>query len=91
LQDVGLDTYEANVALGHCEDGRVYAAAAQILRGVKVDWLRLFSNNADKALQLDAYGISIAERIPTGVHLSESNVRYLSAKRDHSDHTVQLP
>lgn len=90
LQDAGLDTYEANIALGHGEDERDYTAAAQMLQAVGVRSIRLLSNNPDKALQLEELGIGVAERVPTGVHLSEANTRYLQAKRDHTSHTLDL-
>lgn len=90
LQDAGLDTYEANVALGHGEDERDYRAAAQMLLATGVDRIRLLSNNPDKAVQLDAYGVTVTERVPTGVHLSPDNARYLLAKRDHTAHTLDL-
>ncbi len=90
LQDAGLDTYEANVALGHGEDERDYAAAAQMLIAVGADRIRLLSNNPDKAAQLDWYGVTVVERVATGVHLSEANARYLALKRDHSAHTLDL-
>jgi GTP cyclohydrolase II len=91
LQDAGLDTYAANVALGHGEDERDYTAAAQMLQALRVDRIRLLSNNPDKAVQLDALGIRVADRIPTGVHVSAANIRYLTAKRDHTRHTLSLP
>lgn len=91
LQDDGLDTYEANVALGHGEDERDYTAAAQMLRAVGAERIRLLSNNPDKAVQLAAHGIAVDERVPTGVHLSAANARYLAAKRDHTAHTIDLP
>ena len=90
LQDTGLDTYEANLALGHGEDERDYRAAAQMLRAVGTDRIRLLSNNPEKAVQLDAYGVTVAERVRTGVHLSGANARYLAAKRDHTAHTLDL-
>ncbi|XVV17458.1 GTP cyclohydrolase II [Actinoplanes sp. CA-131856] len=91
LQDTGLDTYEANLALGHGEDERDYTAAAQMLHTLGADRIRLLSNNPDKAAQLGALGITIEERVPTGVHLSEANARYLATKRDHTAHTLDLP
>lgn len=91
LQDTGLDTYEANVALGHREDERDYTAAAQMLLALGADRIRLLSNNPDKALQLADHGVLIDERIPTGVHLSADNVRYLSTKATHTAHTIDLP
>lgn len=91
LQDAGLDTYEANLALGHGEDERDYTAAAQMLQAVGADRIRLLSNNPDKAAQLEALGIAVAEHVPTGVHLTSANGRYLAAKRDHTAHTLALP
>ena len=80
LQDTGLDTYEANLALGHAADERDYTAAAQMLRALGVSTLSLLSNNPDKAAQLRRLGLTVAEWVPTGLHLSESNAGYLSAK-----------
>src|SRR5215217_9550965 len=57
LQEAGMDTYEANVALGRGEDERDYRAAAQMLRALDVERIRLLSNNPDKAVQLDALGV----------------------------------
>ncbi|MDR7160065.1 GTP cyclohydrolase II RibA [Arthrobacter sp. BE255] len=90
LQDTGLDTYEANRALGHGDDERDYTAAAQMLDAVGATSVRLLTNNPDKAAQLTSLGITIAEQVPTGVHLSEANHRYLAAKRDHTAHTLDL-
>nr|WP_314845214.1 GTP cyclohydrolase II [uncultured Microbacterium sp.] len=90
LQDSGLDTYEANVALGHGEDERDYTVAAQMLQAVGVDAIRLLSNNPDKATQLESLGIRVTEHVRTGVHLSAANARYLEAKRDHTSHTLDL-
>jgi GTP cyclohydrolase II len=91
LQDAGLDTYAANRALGHGDDERDYTAAAQMLRAIGADRIRLLSNNPDKAAQLELLGVEVAERLPTGVHLSAANARYLTAKRDHTAHTLDLP
>ncbi|MHC6595020.1 GTP cyclohydrolase II RibA [Arthrobacter sp. C152] len=90
LQDLGLDTYDANLALGHGEDERDYTAAAQMLEALGATSVRLLSNNPDKAAQLAALGIGINERVPTGVHLSAANSRYLAAKRDRTGHTLDL-
>ena len=91
LQDTGLDTYQANLALGHAEDERDYTPAAQMLTALGVDAIRLLSNNPDKAGQLEALGVTVTERVPTAVHLSAANARYLAAKRDHTAHTLDLP
>ncbi|GAA1128941.1 GTP cyclohydrolase II [Nocardioides aquiterrae] len=79
LQDDGLDTYEANLALGYAADARDYTAAAQMLTALGVSRLSLLSNNPDKGSQLSAHGLSV-ELVPTAVHLSPSNARYLAAK-----------
>ena len=87
LQDTGLDTYEANLALGHAADERDYTVAAQMLRALGVSAVSLLSNNPDKAAQLTRLGVTVVTRVPTGVHLSEANAGYLSAKarNGHSD------
>ncbi|MBA2953689.1 GTP cyclohydrolase II RibA [Nocardioides sp. MAH-18] len=88
LQDEGLDTYEANRALGYAEDARDYTVAAQMLLALGVHRVALLSNNPDKAAQLTALGIDVAQRLPTAAHLSTSNGRYLAAKVRHGH---QLP
>ncbi|RLP88946.1 GTP cyclohydrolase II [Micromonospora sp. CV4] len=80
LQDAGLDTYQANVALGRGEDERDYSAAAQMLATLGVPRIRLLSNNPDKADQLTRFGVAVAERVPTGIYLSPANADYLAAK-----------
>ncbi|WP_133916838.1 GTP cyclohydrolase II [Streptomyces sp. NBC_00582] len=90
LQDQGLDTYEANAALGLPEDGRDYTAAAQMLSALGVTSLDLLSNNPDKADQLRALGIDVHDRVPTGVFTTPHNVRYLRAKVLQTQHTLPL-
>ena len=90
LQDVGLDTYEANVALGHGEDERDYTAMAQMLHAVGADRISVLTNNPDKVLQLTALGIDVAEQVPTSVHVTEANRRYLTAKVSHTAHNLNL-
>jgi GTP cyclohydrolase II len=91
LQDAGLDTYEANVALGHREDERSYLVAAQMLHALGVSRIALLSNNPDKAGQLRRFGIAVTEEVPTGVHLSAANARYLATKAASGAHTLDLP
>jgi GTP cyclohydrolase II len=91
LQDAGLDTYEANLALGHGEDERDYTVAAQMLRALGVRRVALLSNNPDKAEQLTRLGITVTERVPTAVHLTSSNAGYLAAKASHGAHTLDVP
>jgi GTP cyclohydrolase II len=90
LQDAGLDTYEANLALGYPADGRDYTVAAQMLRALGEDRVRLLSNNPDKAAQLERLGLTVSERVPTGVHRSPTNARYLAAKAHHGSHLLDL-
>ncbi|TCO49754.1 GTP cyclohydrolase II [Actinocrispum wychmicini] len=90
LQDRGLDTFEANMALGLPEDGRDYTAAAQMLTALGVDTIDLLSNNPDKADQLAAHGIVVRDHVPTGVFTTANNLSYLRAKVEHSGHTIAL-
>jgi len=87
LQDDGLDTYAANVALGLPEDSRDYTAAAQMLTALGVDEIDLLTNNPDKVEQLVAGGIRIRDKVATGVFATEGNMCYLQAKAD-SGHTI---
>ncbi|MBO0826256.1 MAG: GTP cyclohydrolase II [Streptosporangiales bacterium] len=86
LQDSGLDTYDANVALGHGTDERDYTGAAQMLHALDATRIRLLSNNPDKGAQLAGLGISIAEHIATGLHLAEANAGYLATKARRGGH-----
>jgi GTP cyclohydrolase II len=91
LQDQGLDTYEANRALGHGDDERDYTAAAQMLAAVGATTIDLLTNNPDKSASLRSLGITVREVFPTGVHASAANIRYLAAKVAHTEHTIALP
>jgi GTP cyclohydrolase II len=88
LQDAGLDTYEANVALGFAEDVRDYAVAAQMLAALGVQRLDLLTNNPDKVAQLEAAGTEVERVVPTAVHLTSVNRRYLAAKAWHGRHSL---
>jgi GTP cyclohydrolase II len=91
LQDGGLDTYEANLALGYAADGRDYTVAAQMLTALGIDRLALLSNNPDKAAQLTSLGLEVTTRVATAVHLSAANARYLATKAGRGAHTLTLP
>jgi GTP cyclohydrolase II len=91
LQDAGLDTYEANLALGHREDERNYLVAAQMLKALGVSEIALLSNNPDKALQLRRFGVHVAARVPTGLYLSDTNARYLATKATRGAHMLDIP
>ncbi|MFE4666050.1 GTP cyclohydrolase II [Streptomyces sp. NPDC056716] len=90
LQDQGLDTYEANAALDLPEDARDYTVAAQMLGALGITGLDLLSNNPDKAAQLRGLGVTIHDRVPTGVFSTAHNVRYLRAKVLRTSHTLPL-
>ncbi len=90
LQDAGLDTYEANLALGFGEDERDYTSAVQMLQALGVDRLDLLSNNPDKAAQLEAAGLRVERRVHTALHLSPVNGDYLAAKA-RGGHVLHLP
>ena len=80
LQDTGLDTFDANLALGYPEDARDYTVAAQMLEALGVDEIRLLTNNPDKSAQLTRLGIRIREQVPMTVHVTPTNRAYLAAK-----------
>jgi GTP cyclohydrolase II len=91
LQEQGLDTYEANRALGHGDDERDYTAAVEMLAALDVTRLDLLTNNPDKPAALRSRSIEVREVVPTQVYASAANVRYLQAKVDHTRHTLDLP
>jgi len=81
LQDAGLDTVEANIALGRRVDARDYHIPAQILADLGTREVRLLTNNPDKVAQLRSYGITVAERIPIIASPQPERADYLEAKR----------
>ncbi|MDF2656239.1 MAG: bifunctional 3,4-dihydroxy-2-butanone-4-phosphate synthase/GTP cyclohydrolase [Bacillota bacterium] len=88
LQDEGLDTVEANLALGFDEDLRDYGIGAQILRDIGVRKLRLMTNNPRKIKGLEGYGLEIVERVPLQMNANPENVRYLKTKQDKLNHML---
>ena len=91
LQDDGLDTYDANLALGFGADERDYTVAAQMLLALGVRRVALLTNNPDKVRQLERLGIEVPGHVPTGVHLNETNAAYLATKVRRQQHTLELP
>ncbi|RCU51778.1 GTP cyclohydrolase II [Corallincola holothuriorum] len=90
LQDTGLNTYEANVKLGFGEDLREFNEAAEMLKALGIDHIRLLSNNPRKTEQLKAAGISIETMVNTSVHLKPGNSDYLKAKKNHGNHQLRF-
>lgn len=86
LQDEGLNTFEANVARGHGEDERDYAAALEILGHFSVARIRLMTNNPLKEEALVAGGIEVVERIPVTMRRNAENAAYLKAKEEITGH-----
>ena len=88
LQDGGLDTVDANLALGFPADGRDYGIAMQILLDLGVRKLRLLTNNPDKLAGLEGYGLEIVERVPLEIAPNEFNINYLETKRTRMGHLL---
>ena len=88
LQDSGHDTVDANLELGFGEDERDYAAGAQILRALGVTSARLLTNNPDKTIALEAYGVKISERLPLRIAPNEDSLRYLQTKAERMGHDL---
>jgi 3,4-dihydroxy 2-butanone 4-phosphate synthase/GTP cyclohydrolase II len=86
LQDQGNDTVEANERLGFAPDLRNYGIGAQILRDLGLSTIRLMTNNPRKVVGLDAYGLTITERVPLAPDPTSHNRSYLDAKRDKLGH-----
>ena len=90
LQDQGLDTVEANVALGFRDDERDYTIAAEMLKALKVNSVRLMTNNPKKIEQLKSHGIIINERLPHILPTNKHNRAYLKTKVAKSGHLIDF-
>ena len=88
LQDQGMDTVEANLALGFEADLRDYGIGAQILKDLGAQKLRLMTNNPRKIKGLEGYGLKITERVPIQVEANDANVRYLKTKEQKLEHLL---
>jgi len=88
LQDRGLDTVEANIALGFRDDEREYSIAAHMLKSIGVESILLMTNNPRKVEDLSRFGIHISGRLPHVIPPNEFNRFYLETKRDKSGHIL---
>ena len=82
LQDGGLDTYEANEALGHQRDGRKFEVAAVMLAAMNIQHVRLLTNNPEKVEGLEQMGIVVVETVSLEVSPNQHNKKYLTAKEE---------
>jgi 3,4-dihydroxy 2-butanone 4-phosphate synthase / GTP cyclohydrolase II len=90
LQDLGVDTVDANLDLGLPADARDYGTGAQILVDLGVHTMRLLTNNPAKRAGLEGYGLRVLGRVPLPSHVTVENLSYLRAKRDRMGHLLDI-
>lgn len=90
LQDQGIDTYKANEILGFDHDSRDFTPAIDMLKALGLESVRLLSNNPHKADELSKAGVTVSERVETGVYVNKFNADYLKAKVEQQDHKIDL-
>ena len=91
LQDKGMDTVEANEALGFAPDPRQYGIGAQILVDLQLSKIRLLTNNPQKRVGLESYGLEVVDQVPLMAPVTDYNRRYMETKRDKMGHLMTFP
>ncbi len=91
LQDLGMDTVEANVALGFPPDPRQYGIGAQILVDLGLSKIKLLTNNPKKRVGLESYGLQVVDQVPIIAPMTPQNRRYMETKRDKLGHIFDAP
>lgn len=90
LQDLGSDTYDANVLLGFHPEERDYEIAARMMKAIGVKSVRLMTNNPEKVKSIEAHGIPVTERVSHELPVHEDNVGYLKTKKIRFGHKLKL-
>jgi 3,4-dihydroxy 2-butanone 4-phosphate synthase/GTP cyclohydrolase II len=91
LQEMqGLDTVEANIALGFPPDLRDYGIGAQILSDLGLTTIRLITNNPRKIIGLEGYGLKVCERVPVEVPPNKASRKYLATKKEKMGHLLNI-
>ena len=88
IQDHGYDTVDANLALGLPADLRDYVCAAEMLRDLRIEQVRLLTNNPAKIEGLERHGIAVVERLPLYITPNPANLNYLRTKRGRMRHLL---
>ncbi|OGN87774.1 MAG: bifunctional 3,4-dihydroxy-2-butanone 4-phosphate synthase/GTP cyclohydrolase II [Chloroflexi bacterium RBG_13_46_14] len=91
LQDNGLDTVEANIALGFAPDLREYGIGAQILVDLGLHEIRFLTNNPKKIIGFEGYGLKVVEQVPVVVSPNPHNIGYLETKKNKMGHLLEIP
>ncbi|TVO39412.1 GTP cyclohydrolase II [Vibrio algivorus] len=90
LQSQGMNTYEANNHLGFGDDLRDFSEAAQMLKALGINKIKLITNNPKKMKELQEFGVELEDVIPTHVHIKHGNESYLKAKASHGKHRLKF-